>query len=627
MFKLMIQDDEGKTTVVPLIRDEITIGRKEGNTIRLTERNVSRKHARLLKSNGSIFIEDVSSYNGIKLNGDKIDGRASVGEGDRIQIGDYQLALKLDRAQAAAASGNGAVTAPGPVSDDKTTPYMKESGTPTQMIEAPTVQTPIVVPSTGRSDGRSDGSGLARLVVVSSNFAGQEFPLDKAAVVIGRTDENDVVVNHRSISRHHAKVVRENGHYHVVDLQSANGVRVNGEEYGKVELRRGDVVDLGHVRLRFIEPGEDFVFARDAVITDVPESGSKRGMLVAIILGVLVLGAAVAFIMTRNPGSPETPVAAIDAGSQTRVVVPEPDARVGNDVTTGDAAVAMVATADAAAAPNPATADIGATFLECKSFGGSKALWDKEISCANEKLRSLDAGQAKTLVDEATAERTAMGDADRLTAALKTKNLLQARNLLDQIGTSSQYTKGAQDAYDKAKAAAVDSAHNDVTRMAALHQCAELRRYLDNLDKKQGPDVTSGLRGTPCTAVIAIVDPPIDHTPAHPPGLGSAAVGVGSGSAVVVTPPQPACDADEHKRAGEAAGAKGQHAQALSEYEAALKCKPDPHFIQLAYMEACGSNKVDKAKQYFARIAPASQQSLLQICLRNGIEPRANPPK
>ena len=41
MFKLVIQDDEGKTTVVPLIRDEITNGRKEGNTIRLTERNVS----------------------------------------------------------------------------------------------------------------------------------------------------------------------------------------------------------------------------------------------------------------------------------------------------------------------------------------------------------------------------------------------------------------------------------------------------------------------------------------------------------------------------------------------------------------------------------------------------------
>src|SRR5438445_5562537 len=100
MYKLIIEDDEGKATVVPLIRDEITIGRKEGNTIRLTERNVSRKHAKLLKANGTIYIEDLQSYNGIKVNGDRIAGRAPIAEGDRIQIGDYQLALKLDKTAA-----------------------------------------------------------------------------------------------------------------------------------------------------------------------------------------------------------------------------------------------------------------------------------------------------------------------------------------------------------------------------------------------------------------------------------------------------------------------------------------------------------------------------------------------
>ena len=36
MFKLVIQDDEGKTTVVPLIRDEITIGRKAVSYTHLT---------------------------------------------------------------------------------------------------------------------------------------------------------------------------------------------------------------------------------------------------------------------------------------------------------------------------------------------------------------------------------------------------------------------------------------------------------------------------------------------------------------------------------------------------------------------------------------------------------------
>src|SRR5262245_19857632 len=120
MYKLIIEDDEGKTTVVPLIRDEITIGRKEGNTIRLTERNVSRRHAKLSKANGSVYIEDLQSYNGIRVNGDRIAGKAPVAEGDRIQIGDYQLALKLDK------------TAPPPSEEpqDKTTPFLREEPPP-----------------------------------------------------------------------------------------------------------------------------------------------------------------------------------------------------------------------------------------------------------------------------------------------------------------------------------------------------------------------------------------------------------------------------------------------------------------------------------------------------------------
>jgi pSer/pThr/pTyr-binding forkhead associated (FHA) protein len=89
MQKLVIQDDEGKTTVVPLIRDEITIGRKEGNTIRLTERNVSRRHARIVRNNGSVVIEDLNSYNGVRVNGSRIQGRCQISMSDRIQIGDY----------------------------------------------------------------------------------------------------------------------------------------------------------------------------------------------------------------------------------------------------------------------------------------------------------------------------------------------------------------------------------------------------------------------------------------------------------------------------------------------------------------------------------------------------------
>src|SRR5206468_2510288 len=121
MYKLIIQDDEGKTTVVPLIRDEITIGRKEGNTIRLTEPNVSRKHARLVRNNGTVLIEDLDSYNGIRVNGSRIQGRVNVAETDRIQIGDYLLELKLDRGQ----------QANDPYADQRTQPIERVDAAPT----------------------------------------------------------------------------------------------------------------------------------------------------------------------------------------------------------------------------------------------------------------------------------------------------------------------------------------------------------------------------------------------------------------------------------------------------------------------------------------------------------------
>src|SRR4051794_2143005 len=115
MFKLVIQDDEGKTTVVPLIRDEITIGRKEGNTIRLTERNVSRKHARIVRANGSVAIEDLGSYNGVRGNGTRISQRTPLTVSDRVQIGDYLIELKAEGAEQA-------VGAPQSYEDAKTQP-------------------------------------------------------------------------------------------------------------------------------------------------------------------------------------------------------------------------------------------------------------------------------------------------------------------------------------------------------------------------------------------------------------------------------------------------------------------------------------------------------------------------
>jgi len=287
MYKLIIEDDENKTTVVPLIRDEISIGRKEGNTIRLTERNVSRRHARILRQNGALYIEDLLSYTGTKVNGEKIQGKIVITDGDRIQIGDYQLSIKQDKAEVKAPGGTGAATVPmaSPVA-----PTVQNAAL--QGSSLPTVQHPVVEPPKAAAKP-------ARLIVVSRNFANQEFPLDKAAMIIGRTDDNDIVLNHRSISRHHAKIVREGDHYHVVDQQSANGVRVNGESFPKVELRARDKIDLGHVRLIFVPQGQE-IDVKDYIV-DL-ESGKSPVTAIALALMLLaVVGGGAYFFLSRGP--------------------------------------------------------------------------------------------------------------------------------------------------------------------------------------------------------------------------------------------------------------------------------------------------------------------------------------
>lgn len=263
MYKLIIEDDEGKTTVVPLIRDEITVGRKEGSTIRLTERNVSRRHAKICKTDGVVEIENVASRYGTKLNGVKIDGRTPFREGDVLLIGDYRLSLQSDR--------KGKVETP-------------DTGLKRKSDAAPAAST---APAAELSPEQS-----AHLVVISSNFAGREYALTGTEMIIGRT-EGHIRLDHRSISRNHAKIVREGSEYKVLDLNSSNGVKVNGDEYRSVQLKRGDVIELGHVRFRFVEPGENFVFQPEpAAAMEAPPVASSNAVkvLAAGVVGIVIVG-------------------------------------------------------------------------------------------------------------------------------------------------------------------------------------------------------------------------------------------------------------------------------------------------------------------------------------------------
>lgn len=93
-MKIVIEDEAGRRTTAPFAADEIAIGRAtEGVAIRLTERNVSRRHARLFRLKGDVWVEDLGSLLGTQVNGDRIEGKRKLRPGDIVQIGDYDLAV------------------------------------------------------------------------------------------------------------------------------------------------------------------------------------------------------------------------------------------------------------------------------------------------------------------------------------------------------------------------------------------------------------------------------------------------------------------------------------------------------------------------------------------------------
>ena len=267
MWKLTIEDDEGKPTSLPLVHDEYSLGRGETNAIRLTDRNVSRKHSVLKKTDSGWVLTDLQSYNGTFVNNERVVGDRAVGSGDVMMLGDYRLILTDETALAGTDPKGG-----GPV-----------------------------LPVQYRPN---------RLVIVVGPAPGTEFPLDKDHFTIGRSEEATISINHSSVSRIHAELhTLGGGRFEIIEKGSANGIRVNGVELKRGILEAGDALELGDVRLRFVGAGKVFRSGADqsqqlpaiaAGASDAPAGGLTNGKLIAILLAALALVIVIVFAIVHS---------------------------------------------------------------------------------------------------------------------------------------------------------------------------------------------------------------------------------------------------------------------------------------------------------------------------------------
>ena len=95
----------------------------------------------------------------------------------------------------------------------------------------------------------SPGEIAGVLRAVSGPLAGQEFPLALGHVSIGRDQANDVVLADPMVSKRHARLEVGAAHVEVVDLNSANGVLVDGVQMQRVRVEDGAPFVIGGTTL------------------------------------------------------------------------------------------------------------------------------------------------------------------------------------------------------------------------------------------------------------------------------------------------------------------------------------------------------------------------------------------
>jgi pSer/pThr/pTyr-binding forkhead associated (FHA) protein/tetratricopeptide (TPR) repeat protein len=584
MQKLLIEDDEGKTVVVPLIRDEITIGRQEGNTIRLSEQNVSRRHARLVRRQGALLLEDLSSYNGTKLNGAVLSASASLKDGDVILIGDYRMAIKEERPSAAlAVAAHAPVASAAASSSAQAGAAVPPAAEVQDAIEAqPTIPLHSLVDEASALDS---ASRPPRLVIVGRFMAGREFMLDRPSLVIGRTSENDIVIEHKSISRHHARIVREGNQYYAVDLESANGVRVNGVDHDRVLLSPGDQIELGQVQLRFVteEGGGELEPGLGRL-----SKGKIYGMVGG---GAVVVALVLAFALSggrsrprRAPAPPAPPI----------VAQPLP--------------------------PPPPPQETLADLLAAAKAAQASEKWDEALAAANKACAAApDSNEAAELRKLAEDEK---GNAERFAAlkeAADKSNFEAVLRGAGEIPETSVYKERASVLEKSARAEYVKLHVDAASGKASVGACDEAKSEAELVLAVDRNNKTAHWIVGRCAVLAKKASPkPEAKKPAQTPKPVVGAQSKPGGS--LPAQAEPSADPDKLIQQAREAWLRGQYILAIDSARRALRAKPDlTSAYQIIAICSCSLHDSDAALRAYEKLDERNRQLVRSACQKNGI--------
>ncbi|HEY4388060.1 MAG TPA: FHA domain-containing protein [Ktedonobacteraceae bacterium] len=249
-----------------LKRSIITMGRDERCDIWVDDEMASRLHAELAWYQGSIFLTDCDSMNGIIVNGRRINDYSIIEPNDLIEIGTFRFTFVL------AEQKQGIDEANDPLALHTWRSVQELQGDSVKGFSLPrtsipgqqsTSQKPTLPggPQNAISPQQTDKwnyqpinslrlNGL--LVVKEGTMAGQTFLLDRQFLTAGRGLECDIIINDLSVAKQHIQLMRQTEGDYIHDLTSQHGTNVNGAVLqGPRLLKNGDRIQIGNIMLEY----------------------------------------------------------------------------------------------------------------------------------------------------------------------------------------------------------------------------------------------------------------------------------------------------------------------------------------------------------------------------------------
>ncbi|WP_447977744.1 FHA domain-containing protein [Candidatus Nitrospira bockiana] len=221
--KIIVTYNESIVTELELEGEEVTIGRKPGNTLVLDDAAVSGQHARVVKIQSVFFLEDLKSTNGTFINETRID-RQQLKDRDVVSIGKHRLLFREHNAQALRHGS------PDSVDPDKT----------------------VILKGQRRGEMGNETCRIAVLQVVGGKTDRKEYHLNSKLTIIGAQDNAAVKLRGWFAPKVAAMIGRRGEGYYITASEEGRKVQVNDRPVrGQSDLNDGDLIEVAGVKLYF----------------------------------------------------------------------------------------------------------------------------------------------------------------------------------------------------------------------------------------------------------------------------------------------------------------------------------------------------------------------------------------